>query len=160
MMTDETPFKRKAPPFGKWKKAFLDKLRNSGNVRAACAATNISRATAYRRREKNQKFRQQWDSAIDDAVDLLESIAWSRATDSSDYLVKFLLQAHRPAKYSPVKKLEVAGKEGGPVSFSQIHSDPEWAKERAKLAEALQKHPEARDDVLKALRGDEESEES
>lgn len=82
-----------------WFPAFLSALRNTANVRAACDAAKISRETAYDNRNTNPDFAARWDTAIQDACDSLEAVAWLRARKTSDTLMIFLLKAHRPEKY-------------------------------------------------------------
>jgi len=79
---------------------FLEKLRNSGNIRLSCHAAGIPRQTAYNWRNKYATFRDEWDEAMEDACDILEAEAWKRSVDGqSDRLLMFLLMAHRPDKY-------------------------------------------------------------
>ena len=78
---------------------FLDKLRESGNVRLSCEAADVNRRTVYRWREKWATFADEWQEALDDALDLLEAEAWRRARKTSDRLLMFLLQAHRRDVY-------------------------------------------------------------
>lgn len=104
-----------------WKKKFLEALKNTANVRAACYAAGIDRVTAYTYRKKDEKFAKEWETSLDEAVDLLEASAWQRAKSGitrehshfykgnlvgkdviqeySDTLLIFLLKAHRPEKY-------------------------------------------------------------
>ncbi|HEX6293424.1 MAG TPA: hypothetical protein VFZ66_29855 [Herpetosiphonaceae bacterium] len=104
-------------------------LRKCGNVSDAVAAAGVGRSTVYEWREADPDFRQQWDDALDEAVDSLEREAWRRARDGvqepvigrvgrdqdgqiigddgnplyirkySDTLMTTLLKAHRPDKY-------------------------------------------------------------
>lgn len=64
-----------------WRNAFLRALASTANVRAACRAGDVPRTTAYRLRNADPKFREEWDTAIQDAYDLLEEEAWRRAID-------------------------------------------------------------------------------
>lgn len=82
-----------------WRPIFLKVLRNSGNVRAACAAAHITRQAAYKARDASKEFAADWADALDDAIDGLEAVAIDRARRSSDTLLIFLLKAHRPEKY-------------------------------------------------------------
>lgn len=91
-----------------WKPKFIEALRNSGNVRAACQAAGISRANAYKARFNDIKFCAEWDEAIADAVDTLEAVAWQRArTGLSDQVLMMLLKAHRPELYGTRVQVEV-----------------------------------------------------
>ena len=75
---------------------FIERFRDSGNVRAACDAAGVSRTTAYRWRDRFATFRAEWDEAKEDACDILEKTAWDRSiSGGSDRLLMFLLKAHR-----------------------------------------------------------------
>ncbi len=105
-------------------RAFVEALRNAGNVSEACRLSGISRVTAYRLRETDQSFAAEWDEALQIAMDSLELEAWRRGRDGydeyvtckdglvydqdgnpilqrrySDGLLTTLLKAHRPEKY-------------------------------------------------------------
>lgn len=116
--TNGTP-KKKQPQFRteKWKATFLDELGRSGNVLLATRKAGVSRTQVYRSRREDATFADQWDDAIDEAVDLLEAVARGRAVngtdkpvyhrgvavgtvrDYSDILLMFLLKAHRPERF-------------------------------------------------------------
>lgn len=74
---------------------FLTALRNSYVVRLACEAAGIDRSTAYRWRGKDAQFKAAWDSAVQDAVDLVEDSAFRRAIDGSDRMTSLILKANR-----------------------------------------------------------------
>ncbi|GAB6966359.1 hypothetical protein JCM25156A_03960 [Komagataeibacter kakiaceti JCM 25156] len=105
-------------------RAFIEALRNAGNVSEACRLSGIGRVTAYRLRETDQSFAAEWDEALQIAMDSLELEAWRRGRDGydeyvtckdglvydqegnpvlqrrySDGLLTTLLKAHRPEKY-------------------------------------------------------------
>lgn len=92
---------------GEWRPAFLSALRNSANIRAACLAAGISRETAYNHREYSAEFRAAWETAWEEAIDVLEAVAFQRAQKSSDVLVIFMLKANRPAKYRETIKIDL-----------------------------------------------------
>ena len=100
---------------------FLDRLRNSGNIRLSCKAAGIPRRTVYNWRDKWSTFRTDWDDALEDACDALEAEAWRRATDgSSDRLLMFLLKAHRPNKFKERSLQEHTGEGGSEIIFRVI----------------------------------------
>jgi len=82
-----------------WHPSFIAALKNSGNVRAACHAAKVDRKTSYNHKAAFPDFEEQWETAMEDAVDSLEAVAVTRARSSSDTLLIFLLKAHRPEKY-------------------------------------------------------------
>lgn len=96
-----------------WKPRFIEALRETANVRAACDIAGIARSTAYKQREEDSDFGDQWGNAMEDAVDALALEARSRAMNGSDKLIQFLLIAHRPQVYSPRIKLGGDGSQIG-----------------------------------------------
>ena len=96
---------------------FLDKLRESGNVRLSCEAADVNRRTVYRWREKWSTFADEWQEALDDALDLLEAEAWRRARKTSDRLLMFLLQAHRRDVYGERVRVDQNVKGGWTVTY-------------------------------------------
>ncbi len=92
-------------------------MRNSANVRAACAAAGVGRRTVYDKRQRDPKFAQDWDEALEEACDVLEAAAWKRASGGeSDQLLIFLLKAHRPQKFRD--RYELTGASGGPIRIT------------------------------------------
>lgn len=92
---------------GEWMPAFLANLRNTCNVREACEVVKINRSTAYDRRDADAEFREQWEEAIEDAVQLLELSARKRALEGDTTLTIFLLKAHRREMYQDRIALEL-----------------------------------------------------
>jgi len=95
---------------------FLDRLRQTGNIRLSCMAAGVSRTTAYRWRDKWSTFADEWQEALDDALDILEGKAWERAAQHSDRLLMFLLKAHRRDVYGDKQELDVTT-DGKPIRF-------------------------------------------
>lgn len=103
-------------PFAVWRPLFVEAIRNTGNIRAACQKAGISRQAAYKQRSKANGFMREWDEAMDDAIDLLEAKAWQRATavvESSDTMLIFLLKSHRREVYGDT--MRHGGESGNPV---------------------------------------------
>jgi hypothetical protein len=112
-----------------WRPLFINALRNSANIRAACQSAGIARSAAYAARERSAEFAAAWDEALEEAVDTLEAAAWTRARDGvvrrkpimfqgqkvneeviveySDTVLIQLLKAHRPAKYREKFDVEI-----------------------------------------------------
>lgn len=94
----------------KWDSAkeqiFLNILRETGNVSASAAAAGVDRSYAYRKRQNNMRFRDQWHGAMEEALDNLEDDLWGkvRTVDSkvgsekqlNERIALLLLKAHRP----------------------------------------------------------------
>jgi very-short-patch-repair endonuclease len=122
--------------FDDWRDDFVQSLAEFGNVRQACIAAGVSRAGAYKRRETDAEFAQAWDEALDNFCDLLEGVYARRAIEQSDRALEFLLKANRPEKYADKSKLELTGKDGGPVAITTPALEQaaqelsEWRKQR------------------------------
>lgn len=101
-----------------WMPAFLAALKNSANVRASCQAAGISRKEAYKRRASSARFREAWDEALEDALDVLEAVAFQRAKASSDFLLWKLLASRRRDVYGERVVNEHTGTDGGPLVFT------------------------------------------
>lgn len=116
---------------GKWNKAakekFLKKLSKTGNVSEAARSVDASRQGAYQLRARDPAFAEAWDSALEEAADLLELVAFNRAVEGevtpvyfqgkcvgevrkySNTLLMTLLSAIRPEKYGKRAAADSAG---------------------------------------------------
>lgn len=112
------PVRRGRPPKD-WHDRFIDAMASMGNVGVACQIAGVDRRTVYRHRKSNAEFNQRWETAIEEACDVLEREAWRRATVGvpepvyqrgavvgtvtrySDRLLEILLRANMPRKYLP-----------------------------------------------------------
>lgn len=113
---------------------FIDILRNTGNVSAAARAVGIPRQRAYEERRRNPQFREEWLSAVEEAVDDLESELRRRAVEGterpvyyggsqcgsirsySDNLGMFLLKGRRHQVFGPSANKEDPEKDNAPAS--------------------------------------------
>jgi len=75
-------------------------------VSTACRLAGVSRATAYRARQRSPKFAQEWHDAWESGTDLLEDTAFERALAGSDTLLIFLLKARRPEVFRENVRME------------------------------------------------------
>ena len=141
-----------------WKPLFLDTLRRTGNVVRAANNADVARQVVYRARGSSTKFKADWDEALEEARELLESEARRRAEIGveepvfyqgeivghirkySDNLLMFLLKAHWPQKFRENVTVDqrVSGRDGGPVKTEHVFQPtPElWdevLRERAKF---------------------------
>ncbi|HKF95947.1 MAG TPA: terminase [Gammaproteobacteria bacterium] len=111
---------------------FIDALGQSANISHACRASGISRTQAYSLKEKDPAFAEEWETALDQAVDRLEQEAWRRAVEGyqettesgdrvsithrySDRMLEILLKGHRPERFVEKRQIEHSGPNGGPI---------------------------------------------
>jgi hypothetical protein len=78
------------------KKRFIETLSVQGTVYHSAQAAGISRQTAYRWRQDDPDFAWQWDEAIENAVDQVESTIFQQAIGGNTLAAIFYLKAHRP----------------------------------------------------------------
>ena len=78
------------------KKRFIETLSVQGTVYHSAQAAGISRQTAYRWRQDDPDFACQWDEAIENAVDQVESTIFQQAIGGNTLAAIFYLKAHRP----------------------------------------------------------------
>lgn len=133
---------------------FLEKLRDTLNVSASARAAGITPGTAYAWKHKDPSFADAWREAEQEGVDTLEAEARRRAFNGtykpvfhkgeqcgeileySDSLAVFLLKGYRRSVFGDASKLEVTGKDGGPIELNEV--------ERAKRLNELLALAEAR----------------
>jgi hypothetical protein len=94
---------------GEWIPTFLEALRTVPVVRIACERAGISRKTAYAWRGQDPSFRQQWDEALEDGIDVLEATGHQRARQGSDRLLMFLLRSLRKKTYGDKLDVDLSG---------------------------------------------------
>lgn len=83
------------------KQTFLLALASGFSVTAAAREAKISRSAAYDIKACDSCFSEQWDSAVEESIDLLEDECRRRAMKQSDLLMIFLLRHRRPSVYRP-----------------------------------------------------------
>ena len=90
---------------------FIETLRLSCNVSAACRAANIGRSAAYAWRREDEAFSEAWAEAEAEAIDNLEGVAYTRAmAGESDRMLEILLKGHRPERYVERRQVDFTGK--------------------------------------------------
>lgn len=133
------------------KRKFIEKLIETGNISLSARLIGVGRRTLYDARERDPEFREAWDTALEEAADLLEAEARRRAVEGvdrpiyqrgelvgyerqySDTLLIRLLEAHKPEKYrhraeqrlveDPVQDIleEIDGRSAAPTSEGEQH---------------------------------------
>lgn len=121
--------------------AFFAALAQGAPVTQALATCGYTRSSAYRWKDEDPAFAQQWEQAVDTAVELMEREADRRAIEGvlepvywrgqkigevrkySDVLLIFRLKALRPDKYRDNVRQENVGDSGGPVTFRVVYDN-------------------------------------
>lgn len=78
------------------KKKFIAALTVHGTVYHAAQAAGVSRQTAYRWQREDPEFADQWNEALENAVDQVESTIYQQAVGGNTLAAIFYLKAHRP----------------------------------------------------------------
>ena len=78
------------------KKRFIETLEAQGTVLHAAKAAGVSRWTAYRWRQEDPEFASRWDEALENAIDVVESVVYKQAAGGNTLAAIFDLKAHRP----------------------------------------------------------------
>ena len=107
----------KAKGSGDWMPAFLAALRTYPVVRVACEQAGISRAEAYRARNRDAEFASAWKDSEDDGLDILEASLHKRARDKDTLAAIFILKHKRPEVYSENVNVNVSGS----LTIEEIH---------------------------------------
>lgn len=152
--------KKPGPKLVNWRPAFLEALRSAGgSVQAAADAAGVARSTVYAAREAEKDLAAAWDeakdAAIDDAEDLLFSLAMGRVKRPVFYQGKRIgeepvfsegalfkyLEGKRRATWG--RKAEITGAGGGPLKLQgltvydlEAMSDEELEAMKRRLAES------------------------
>lgn len=143
-----TPYEFNRP----WHRAFMHVLARTGEVSSAARAVGVPRTYVYEVRKNDPVFRAAWEEANEVASDLLDQVAWRRATVGeevvvtrttrrfkdnelaeetvveersqrrSDTVLMFLMRARRPGLYGDA--VTHRGHDGGPVQVEVYRQTP------------------------------------
>lgn len=138
-----------------WAKAFLDELRLTGIVAAACLIADVPRSTAYSRRETDPVFRSAWDEAIVESGEWLEKEARRRAEEGtlrpvyykgelvgfmreySDTLMGQLLKANNPEKFGNKLIIEISPEHAALLKQLGVSPSDAWLAFMQEMADAV-----------------------
>lgn len=131
MSTHAFPLPPNTLPPATWQDRFIEKFAETMNVRASALYAGVSRQTVYKYKETDPTFRERYEDAKQDALDILEEAVRVRAVEGvkqitpiyykgakidevvrvefSDALAKFYLESHRPEIYRPKQTIEHRG---------------------------------------------------
>ena len=124
------------------KRAFLTAFCETGTVLDAAECAGVGRSSHYRWLQEDEAYKAALDAAEEIAAEILERIAWQRATSGikeevwyqgektgerkarSDLLLMFLLKGRKPDRYRDNWKGELTGAGGGEIQVSfGVHRD-------------------------------------
>jgi hypothetical protein len=108
------------PPFDEWSQSFLVEFAKSGNVTQSASLAGVTRYAVWLARQRDAEFAEAYMHARQEAVDTLYQEARRRALDASDYLLWKLLASMRPEEFSDRSKVEMTGKDGGPIEHVSV----------------------------------------
>lgn len=74
----------------------METLEAQGTVLRAAKSAGVSPWTAYRWRQEDLEFADQWDEAPENAVDVVENSLYQKAVSGDTVCIIFYLKAHRP----------------------------------------------------------------
>jgi len=139
---------RKGPSLAVRKAVFIERLRESANVSRSAREAGLSSSTVYGHRTRNAGFARDWDAALAEALDEVESELIERARRGvekpvyfrgevvgsvrsySDTLAMFILKAKRPEVYD-----RLGGANRDPAGMSQEEAKAEVMSRLSRLAE-------------------------
>lgn len=117
---------------------FLSELRRTGNVSASASSANVTRNSAYEKRQSDDEFKLAWASALETSLDDLEETLRRRALDGTDKPVFyggekigdvksyndnlgiFLLKARRKKIFGEVNNSDESNSEVDPQTIRQL----------------------------------------
>ena len=100
---------------GTWKRPFLAAYANSGNMRASTLAAQVSRGHVYLTLQKDEIFRADFDSAKEEAIELLEATLRQQALSGNTTALIFLLKCLDPGTYN--ERVQITGPNSGPIEL-------------------------------------------
>jgi hypothetical protein len=121
---------RARKPRRDWRPAFLKGLQKTGTVTGGCAHAGIHRSSAYRERQRDERFALKWADLEEEVTDRLEATALLLALKGEVRLIEFLLKARKPDVYREHHQVELAGPDGGPVKLDGLGLDLDKLSDR------------------------------
>src|SRR4029077_16060819 len=92
---------RKTTRIAAKKHTIIERLTAGDAVAQSARAAGISRAEAYNWKREDREFSAAWDDAVEEGIDMLETIAYRRAIEGNDGLLTMYLKCRRAEKWNP-----------------------------------------------------------
>jgi hypothetical protein len=96
---------RKTTRIAARKRTIIERLTAGDAVAQAARAAGISRAEAYTWKNEDTEFSAAWDDAVEEGIDMLETVAYRRAIEGSDGLLTLYLKCRRSERWNPERQL-------------------------------------------------------
>ncbi len=113
--------KRRAKAFTPTKrKAFLASLRRGSSIPEAAAAVGVDRTTPHKAMKSERAFASQVEDAQASATRTVTNALWKKAKGGNVTASIFFLCNRDPDRWKHVNKVEVTGKDGGPVRYDEV----------------------------------------
>lgn len=94
---------------------FFSSMEEGNTPRFAAKEAGLDISNAYQKKRDDEAFSARWVDAYKAGTERLEQIATERAAAKSDALLKFLLQARDPDRFS--QRQVLTGPNGGPIQL-------------------------------------------
>ncbi len=97
---------RRSPFTSKKRSRFLEVVSAGGSVEAAARAVGCTRRSAYHWRDRDETFRDEWNTAVEASSDRLEQTLYKLARDGDVTALIFMLRSRKPEIYNPTLLLK------------------------------------------------------
>jgi hypothetical protein len=111
---------------GNWKESFLKHLARTGNMTRSARLAGTSKTTVMTTKERDKKFKEDFQCAIDEGYDCIEEKLRQRALERDTIAGIFLLKGGRPEKYDDRARMNVLMQQTSspPVVSFVLHDPP------------------------------------
>ena len=110
--------KRRPTKFTATRRAkFLLSLGRGASIESAAAAVGVNKSTIYETKKEDTEFAAAVDQARLTAVKVIEGALWRKARSGNTTAQIFYLCNRRPEDWKHVNRIELTGKDGGPIRY-------------------------------------------
>lgn len=101
----------------------IEGMRRHGVLSEACRGSGIGRSTLYKMMREMPDFKKQMKHAHQENLDELERAMRERAKHPRGDLAGIFILKHNREKYREVQRVELTGKDGAPVAYTDAKSE-------------------------------------
>jgi hypothetical protein len=139
------------------KKSFVEALVRGAAPEGAARSIGVDRATAFRWKDADATFAEQWDEARDRRVEAVETVLYRMAMQQDFSAVIFFLKSHRPEICNRRQVVAISGDPDNPIGVH--HSGEVRSNINFYIPTSGHDKPE-RDEVPNVIEGAAEGEET